>query len=45
MHLVIIYGSDNIDYVGKQVLGYPGTWATSSKETEKIKQYLTEKGV
>jgi hypothetical protein len=44
-YLVIIYGKKNIDYAGEQVLGYPGTWATEKKETEKIKQYLIKKGV
>jgi len=42
---VAIYGRENIDYAGEQVLGYPGTWATDNKETDKIKEYLTSKGV
>jgi hypothetical protein len=43
--LVVLHGRKNIDYVGEQVLGYPGTWATDNRETEKIKQYLIKKGV
>jgi hypothetical protein len=42
--LVVLHGRKNIDYVGEQVLEYPGTWATENKETEKIKQYIKQKG-
>jgi hypothetical protein len=41
----MLYGKKNIDYVGEQILGYPGTWATDNSECKKIKQYLIEKGV
>lgn len=44
-YLVVLYGQANIDYVGEQVLGYPGTWATQNSETIKIKQYIKEKGM
>jgi len=38
--LILEYGEKTVNNAGKEILGYPGLWATSNKEFRTLKKHL-----